>query len=124
MTRFRLPERKATLVLEDTELIGLEVTAIISVPTAALLDIDTSAKAGTSAGIRRAVEGFVAVAKPEWNLDDADGKPVPATAAGMMTLPPNILTAVLTAWGEACSGVAAPLGSQSGDGSTSEEPQE
>ena len=44
-----------------------------------------------------------------WNLEDADGQPVPATKEGVLSLEQPVLEAIARAWYQAATGVTAPL---------------
>ena len=55
----------------------------------------------------------------EWNLEE-DGKLIPATGEGFLSIPPALCLAMIQAWSEAMTGIPAPLGEGSpslGEGS-------
>ena len=57
----------------------------------------------------------------DWNLDDSAGRPLPATADGMRSIPLDLAFDLLNRWLEALTEVPAPLGAESNSGNTSEE---
>lgn len=62
----------------------------------------------------------------EWNLEDADGAPLPATAAGVLQLEVPFKSLILAEWMKATRGITAPFDRRSDDGGQSpqEEPEE
>jgi hypothetical protein len=52
----------------------------------------------------------------EWNLDDDDDKPVPATASGLRDQDPELVAGIVRAWVGASSRVAPPLPAGSSPG--------
>lgn len=101
---------------------GLEVVAK-SVPLGTFLAITSLAEsAGTEAGtaldLGAAMEAMgdieelfsmFADALVEWNVEDEDGNPVPATLAGLRIQDVGFCLEILRAWMEAIGGVSAPL---------------
>lgn len=57
----------------------------------------------------------------EWNLEDKDHNPVPATQEGLDTQERPVINAIITAWQGAMINIPAPLPSASENGGTSEE---
>ena len=57
----------------------------------------------------------------EWNLDDRDGNPLPASEEGIMAIPMVLSGALFMQWQGALTGVGAPLGAGSSNGTTSPE---
>ena len=98
---FVLERREATLQFpEDSDYHGLEIRAKLDIDINTFLQFQ---KLGDSPGAeesRSLFEKFGGDIILEWNLHDEDAKPVPATADGFMTLPPNICIAMITAWAE------------------------
>lgn len=125
------PKRKTyRLTFAESELSGLVVSAH-SVTTGRLLSIQelleasgSSAvnnevdKVAASAAFRSMVEMF-AEALVDWNLEDDDRQPVPATIDGLLTLESDVVLEIISAWTSAISGVSAPLASGSPSGETS-----
>jgi hypothetical protein len=116
---------------EGHELHGLVVRAR-SVPIEGLLDLLDAAsgidlgsigdlqavRAEAVEAVRLIVDTF-AGALVDWSLQDEDGTPVPATAAGLRGEEPDLLMALLEAWMDAVVGVSAPLGRPSPAGEPS-----
>jgi hypothetical protein len=57
----------------------------------------------------------------EWNLEDEDGAPVPATVIGLKTQDLDFVLELILAWVEAVVSVSAPLKKKSSDGDQSPE---
>jgi|SRR6188508_330762 len=58
----------------------------------------------------------------EWNLEDADGNPIPVTVDGItQNMEPQVPTLILRHWYRAARGVTAPLEPISSDGEQSQE---
>ena len=58
----------------------------------------------------------------EWNLEDADGNPIPVTVDGItQNMEPQVPTLILRHWYRAARGVTAPLEPISNDGEQSQE---
>lgn len=55
----------------------------------------------------------------DWNLQDEDGTPVPATPEGLLSEDWDFVMEILDAWMDAVAGVAAPLAQPSSGGSPS-----
>lgn len=72
---------------------------------------------------RRQLQRFGREILIEWNLDDADGNPVPATADGMTSIPQALAISLYWLWIEALVGVPSPLGDESSDGAGVSIPQ-
>ncbi len=121
--------KRKTYVLdfEGTDLDGLTVRARSAPIEHALLMEEladfTDAKTGKqrAAQVRELICHFAEVLV-EWDLVDDDGAPVPPTAAGLAVLDEDELALLITAYQTAGTGVAAPLGEGSPDGSPSAVP--
>jgi hypothetical protein len=100
---FKLPERTYVLHFEEgTYLDGAEIK-FRATPVGALVKISQA-------------KGFKDLAKflPEylisWNLEDAEGNPIPATEEGIIEhLEEAVLAAIVHEWVMAAKGVTAPL---------------
>ena len=68
---------------------------------------------------RELIKQFGDTVLVEWNLEDRDGNPVPATGAGLLTQPISFGTDLIIAWIQAGS-PPAPLSEPSSDGNTPE----
>ena len=113
---YRLAAKTYVLKFEDHP--GLEVSAR-SVPVGELLKILELADAMTSDPTKAQVtELFTWFAKRliGWNLEDEDGTPVPATAAGLLGLDFDFAMALVMAWTGAVSSVKLPLVQAPADG--------
>lgn len=62
---------------------------------------------------------MLASALVEWNVEDDDGVPVPATLDGIKSQDADFVMVIVRAWFEAISGVPAPLGPPSSGGGPS-----
>jgi len=58
----------------------------------------------------------------DWNLDDDDGEPVPATLEGIQGQDADFVMPIIKAWFVALAGVTGPLGAGSSNGKPSAEP--
>jgi hypothetical protein len=104
------------LQFEDPEMEGLEVRAR-SVSTGQLLMI--SALQGKAELTEEEIDtliGAFAKALVSWNVEEEDGTPVPATAEGVKSQEIGFVQAIVWAWVDALTGVAAPLGPSSPGG--------
>ncbi|MCZ4509948.1 hypothetical protein O3Q52_17435 [Streptomyces sp. ActVer] len=109
------PKRKIyTLEFEDPEFNGLEVK-IRGLNTGQMLDIDTARDDGDDAAILGMLQ-LMADQLLEWNVEDDDGQPVPATFEGIRTQELAFNWAIIDAWQNAVAGVSAPLDGESTDG--------
>jgi hypothetical protein len=55
----------------------------------------------------------------EWDAEDEDGTPIPATLDGLLSQDKTVTLDIFEAWQEAVTGVPAPLEQPSSDGQTS-----
>lgn len=123
------PQRKVyRLTFEDEDMRGLvvrmrttslgnllSVMGLLSIDTSGDLDLKDLAK------LAELFETFAA-ALVEWNVEDEQGQPVPATLEGVKTQDADFVMVICRAWAEAISGVPAPLGPPSPDGGPSAAP--
>lgn len=75
-------------------------------------------KSEDAAKIDELFRGFAACLV-DWNLEDEDGTPVPATLEGIYTQETDFVLQIIFAWIEAIAGVSVPLGPRSSDGGRS-----
>jgi hypothetical protein len=120
---FRKQEDQYRLSFDGTKLDGL-VATMRSVDVGKLLDVAELAELGnniTPENVGRVRDLFQALADyiVEWNYEDADGRPVPTTYAGVTTLGLPEAVLLLTEWINAVARVDAPLGPRSNGGGTS-----
>ena len=95
----------ATLELADMD--GAEVNVTIGVPLAALMEWDETPDARGEWAV------FLRVARPTWNLEDADG-PIPVEEAAFDRLPVPVTRAIMRGWRVAAVNPPAPLPQPSG----------
>ena len=112
---FRLPERTALINFQGTDYDGAEIQIRLSVTFAQFIELRESAQGEDQEGMARLFGQNVLM---DWNLEDADGKPIPADGDGMLAIPLELTNLIVQHWVEAVSGVPAPLEPPSGDLST------
>ncbi|MFD5814419.1 hypothetical protein [Streptomyces sp. NPDC127038] len=103
---------------EDGDYSGLEVS-IRSLNMGQLLE----AKSGKSASGKDGLEGTVELLADrivDWNLEDEQGTPVPATLEAMKGEDDDLILDIINKWMEAVSGVPAPLEMPSPSGEISQ----
>lgn len=112
------------LVFQTPELDGLEVRAtggslgdyLVISELADLAEVlHTATKQEAAKRIGEVVAHF-AETLVDWNLEDEDGTPVPATAEGLRRQDPELIIAIVRAWMDAVAGISRPLGQPSPDG--------
>lgn len=111
------------LVFQDEEYNGLGVRAT-GVPLGQFLEMSELAirakqspdEANSSA--KALIDNF-AGALQDWNLENEDGTPVPATAEGLYSLDFEFVLTLITAWMEAIAKVPDPLAQTSSAGARS-----
>jgi hypothetical protein len=114
------PKRKIyTLEFEDPDLDGL-IVKVRGLNTGQILDIDTAREDGGDEAIRGLLE-LLATQIVEWNVEDEEGQPVPATLDGIRAQELAFNMAIIDAWQNAVTGVPAPLEQPSTDGEQSME---
>tara|TARA_R110000824_G_scaffold135553_1_gene298845 strand:- start:4755 stop:5105 length:351 start_codon:yes stop_codon:yes gene_type:complete len=98
---FVIDRREAVLTFsEDSEFHGLEVRARLDVDVGTFLEFQKLGADPSGEDTRTLFEKFGETIILEWNMYDDDAKRVPTTAAGFMSLPPNVCVAVIGAWAE------------------------
>ena len=101
--RYSVPRKTCALVLTG-DYDGAEARCRLDVGMGTyftIAGIDTNQKAQIMAACQLFGDDILI----EWNLND-DGKPIPATGEGFLSLPPELELAMLRAWSEA---MATPL---------------
>jgi hypothetical protein len=116
---FEIPQRTVTMVIPDGDFAGAEIVASRDVSFGLVLDFEDARNEGTKAGTIKAITTFADQALVSWNLS-RNGEPIPATSEELLRLPPDLVGAILSAWGDALKGTPAPLGEPSQDGEQSE----
>ena len=101
---FIVERREALLTFpEDSDYHGAEIRAKLDVDVRTFLELQAIGDDATATELRDAFTLFGDAIVKEWNLQDEDNKPVPATGDGFMTLPPAFCTSVIGAWAEAAA---------------------
>jgi len=100
---FRVEKRTALVEFaEDSPWYGVEARVITSIPFETLFGFQQNAENSTAETTRQSVRLFGERFLIEWNLLDEDGKPYPATGAGIMSVPDHdLVTALMAGWIEA-----------------------
>ena len=109
---FRLPEKTARITFEGTDYDGAEIQLRLSVSFAQFIALRESAQGEDQEVMARLFGQSVLMG---WNLEDADGNPIPADSDGMLAIPLQLTNLVVQHWVEAVAGVPAPLSETSGD---------
>lgn len=108
---FEVVRRNAQMTFEGTEFEGLELSCQLDVATEVLLEFaeltENDSPSLRGALFRRWGDEILL----DWNLTEK-GTPVPASGAGVLSLPPVLANAILARWMEEVAGVTAPLGEQ------------
>ena len=110
-------ERLAVLVFEG-DYKGAEVTVRLNVPMQVFIE---ARKVTDSHDWEPFLAMFVAEVVRGWNLEDAEGQPVPLTSDGLASVPLDFLMRLITEWANQVGSVAAPLVSASSNGRPSVE---
>lgn len=126
---YRRQAKRYWLVFTDPEMEGLKVlmksVSIAQFMEITGLDDNTILGEGVTLAQGAPVAGRLARAAAdaivEWNLEDDDGNPVKPGFDALMALDMGFVQAIVKAWFEAISGVAAPLPEGSSDGGPSPE---
>ena len=109
---FRLPEKTARITFEGTDYDGAEIRVLLSVTFGKFIALRESAQGEDQEKMARLFGEDVLM---DWNLEDADGKPIPADGDGMLAIPLELTNLVVQHWVEAVAGVPGPLSEPSGD---------
>ena len=106
MAGYRVPRRTALLRFEGSDYDGAEIRCKLDVPTQLFFDIwaaQSQSKGDDPAVIIDVNRLWVEKALIEWNLEDEDGTPVPATIEGLLAQPPAFVSFLLSEWLKAVS---------------------
>ena len=97
---FVIQRRRAILVFAQPEYEGIRIEARLDVDLRTFLDLQQLAGASDNnpEGLRSAFQMFGDEILESWNLQDEDGTVLPPNAAGFLSLPPTLGTAILGAW--------------------------
>jgi len=109
---FRIPERTALINFQGTDYDGAEIRVRLSVTFAQFIALRESAQGEDQEGMARLFGETVLM---DWNLEDADGKLIPADGDGMLAIPLELTNLVVQHWVEEVAGVPSPLSEPSGN---------
>lgn len=107
---YRRNKKRYRLVFDDPEMAGFEVVmgslsidefTKLTSSFAGVTEANPEAGAGGIEGLLKTFAGKIV----SWNLEDDDGKPVPASLAGVKTQDMDFIMPVITAWMDAIAGV-------------------
>ena len=115
-------ERKVfRLRFDDPEMDGLVVRAR-TISLGQFLDVvglrEVNPQQMSREELAKLFEAF-AGALIDWNLEEPEGVPVPATLEGMHRQEPDFILTIIAAWVDALTSVPRPLGPASSNGATS-----
>ena len=102
---FTIERRRSILVFDQAEYEGIHIEARLDVDLRTFLELQMLTGSGdaSASDLRDAFTMFGDVILESWNIQDEDGTPLSPDAAGFLTLPPVLSTAILAAWSEAAS---------------------
>ena len=97
--------RRAILEFADPDYEGMCIETRLDVDMRTFLDLQSLAGGADSSpdDLRSAFSMFGDEILASWNLEDEDGRVLPADAEGFLSLPPGLATKVLGAWTEAAT---------------------
>jgi len=104
---FTLQRRRAVLEFEEPEYEGIHIETRLDVELRTFLDLQSLAGSDVvdPVNLREAFTMFGNQILDSWNIVDEDGTTLTADAAGFLTLPPALGTAIITAWSNAATTV-------------------
>jgi len=108
---FRVPEKTAMVRFDGTDYDGAEILLRLSVSLARYLELRELSEAGDQAGMASLFGDHMLAS---WNLEDDSG-PIDASGTGMMGLPMEFATLIITQWVDVVANVPAPLDQPSAD---------
>jgi len=102
---YTVQRRRAILQFADPDYEGIHIEARLDVDLRTFLDLQALATASedNAANLRAAFQMFGDEVLESWNLQDEDGTVLNPDAAGFLSLPPSLGTAILGAWTEAAT---------------------
>jgi len=97
-----IQRRRARLIFAQPEYEGIRIEARLDIDLRTFLDLQQLAGASDNnpESLRAAFTMFGDQILDSWNLQDEDGTVLTADAAGFLSLPPVLGTAILGAWSE------------------------
>jgi hypothetical protein len=117
MGGFKLPTRTARLIFEDEDYRGAEVVAKFNLPIGRVIAAQDIATTGNIKELCQTVADLLV----SWNLEDDEGKPIPATYEGVKAISTEFLLMLLQAWAGAQVGPSKNSEAPSTSGSPSVE---
>ncbi len=96
MGGFKLPQRTAKLVFKDPQFEGAEVRVVLDHPLGMLIEAQKLQEDKDIEGLCR----FFATILLDWNLEDKDDQPIPATEEGLRQVTASFINALIDAWVE------------------------
>ena len=102
---YLIQRRRAILIFAQPEYEGIHIEARLDVDLRTFLDLQMLAGGSDNdpEKLRAAFSMFGDQILDSWNLQDEDGTFLTADAAGFLSLPPALGTAILGAWSEAAT---------------------
>lgn len=116
---FKEPVRTGKLVFEGTDYDGAIVRCRLNVPMSTFFSMQRVAESDDTSQVETILEEFGTDILSEWNVEDQDGTPLPATGEGFKRISPTFSIMILRGWVKAVTQVPDPLGAPSANGSTS-----
>ena len=104
-TGFKIPKRTARLVFEG-DYDGAEIVVRLDVPVKTFLQIQDLIQNEQQFEV---FQVFGETIIDEWNLEDDDGKPLPANGQGMYSIPIDLANIIMTKWSEVAVQAPDPL---------------
>ena len=111
---FKIPNRKLVIELADYE--GAEITCLLDVKMKTFFSLQDLASDNDS--IESAYTVFGDQILESWNFENQNGEEIPATADGMMEIPPSIAIALMSAWTQEVSSGGMTSSTESQNGAT------
>ena len=120
---FRVTRRTATIdFAEDSPWHGVEASVVISVPFETLFWFQRNASSDDPESSLTAIKRFGDDYLMEWNVQDEEGNPYPATGDGLSSVDDTgLVTSLMSGWIEAVVTPPDPLSVRSGNTDSSAE---
>lgn len=125
MKGYRRPAKVYSIAWDEGDLAGLHVR-VGGLSVGKMLELTKAAAevpedfSGSVTSVEPLIEAF-AEKLSEWNLEDEDGNPVPATLEGVRQQDLGLVIPVIMRWMSAVADIPAPLPGTSNSGGTSPE---
>jgi len=108
---FKVPDKTAKVRFEGTDYDGAEILLRLNVSLSHYLKLRELSEAGDQAGMALLFGDHMLAS---WNLENENGI-IEANGTGMMDLPMEFATLIITQWVDTVANVPAPLDQPSGD---------